>query len=302
MDFSIMRKTALVFLAIAAMSCNKSTELRSQAYKEYPQHFNAYLSTLEIPKKLDFCGERIPLEIPEVTERVEREFYLLLQQPGQVILYQKRAGRYFPIFDKYIKKQNVPEDLKYISVAESALYMSRSGKGAVGLWQFMEATAKAMGLTVNEFVDERRNPDKSTEAGLRYLKQGYEKHKSWAMAAAGYNMGHTGVAENKEFQGVRDFFDLFLNEETSRYIFRIVVIKEILTNPEKYGFMLKDEQLYKPDKVKMITVDTAISNLAEWAKSKGTTYKDVKILNPWILKRELPAPAKGQSYEIAIPA
>lgn len=296
-----MKKTVLIFLALAVISCKQSTELKSQAYKEYPQHFNAYLSTLEIPKKLDFCGERIPLEIPEVRERVEREFYLLLQQPGQVILYRKRAGRYFPIFDKAIKKHNVPEDLKYISVAESALYMSRSGKGAVGLWQFMEATARSMGLTVNDYVDERRNPVKSTDAGIRYLKQGYNKHKSWTMAAAGYNMGHSGVAENKDYQGANDFFELFLNEETSRYIFRIVVIKEILKNPEKYGFMLKDEQLYSPDKVKIVKVDSAISNLSEWAKSEKTNYKDVKILNPWILKRELPAPGKGSYYEIAIP-
>lgn len=296
-----MRKLYYLFLFLLVISCKDSKELKSQTYKELPTQFNAYLSTLQIPTKLDFCGERIPIEIPEVKERVEREFYLLLQQPGQVILYLKRAGRYFPTFESILKDENVPDDLKYLSVAESALYMSRSAKGAVGLWQFMESTAKAMGLQVDENVDERRNPEKSTYAACKYLKQGFNKHKSWVMAAAGYNMGHTGVDENKEFQGVKDYFELFLNEETSRYIFRIVVIKEIMTHPEKYGFILKPDQLYQPEKVKTVKVEKGIDNIAEWAKSQGTTYKDVKLLNPWILKRSLPL-VKGKTYEISIPA
>jgi hypothetical protein len=298
----IMKRTMLLVVAAFLVSCGKpGQELKSQAYKEQPAQFNAYLSSIELPKKMDYCGERIPLEIPEVKERVEREFYLLLQQPGQVILYLKRSGRYFPDMEKILKEENLPDDLKYLSVAESALYMSRSPKGAVGLWQFMEATAKTMGLEVNEYVDERRNPIKSCRAAAKYLRQGYNKHKSWTMASAGYNMGHGGVSENKDFQGVNDFFDLFLNEETSRYILRIAVIKEIMQHPVDYGFLLKKEQLYKDDKTKSIEVSSEISNLAEWAKKHGTTYKDVKILNPWILKRSLPSPGKGKVYHIEIP-
>lgn|SRR5574344_555276 len=297
----IMKRFFFVLALVATIACNRASELRSQANMENAYHFNTYLSTLEIPSKMDFCGERIPLEIPEVKESVEREFYLLLQQPGQVILYLKRSGRYFPMFEKAAKDLGLPDDLKYLAVAESALYMSRSSKSAVGLWQFMEATAKAIGLVVNDYVDERRNPEKSTYCGLKYLKQGYNKHKSWISAAAGYNMGHGGVSENLNFQGAKDYFELFLNEETSRYIFRIVCIKEIMSNPAKYGFKLRSDQCYQPDKVKIVKVETAIPNLANWAKQQGTTYKNVKLLNRWILKRELPAPEKGASYQIAIP-
>ena len=303
MKNSIMKNKIILIVVVffSFTACNDSNQLRSQAYKEYPQHYNAFLSSIDLPQNLTFCGERIPIENEEVRERVEREFYLLLQQQGQIILYMKRSGRYFPLFEKVLKEQNAPDDLKFLSVAESALYMSRSGKGAMGLWQFMEGTARSYGMTVNEFVDERRDEIKSTYAAVEYLKRGYQKFKSWISSAASYNMGQYGVNENMSFQGEDNYFDLFLNEETSRYIFRIVVIKEIMTNPEKYGFMLKPEQLYKPAKVKLVKEEKAVPNLAQWAKEHGTTYKDVKMLNPWILKRELPAPAKDLYYEIAIP-
>ncbi|MCL5992006.1 MAG: lytic transglycosylase domain-containing protein [Bacteroidetes bacterium] len=156
------------------------------------QNFFSYLSSLKIPHQLEFCGEKIPLDIPEVKERAEREFYLLLQQPGQIILYIKRSGRYFPMYERIIKEKNLPDDLKYLSVAESALYMSRSSKGAVGLWQFMPGTARSYGLQVDDYVDERRQPEKSTDAALEYLKDGFNQHKSWLLSAAGYNISSTG--------------------------------------------------------------------------------------------------------------
>jgi membrane-bound lytic murein transglycosylase D len=265
------------------------------------QNFFTYLSSLKLPAQLDFCGEKVPLDIPEVRERAEREFYLLLQQPGQLILYIKRSGRYFPMFEKIIREKNLPDDLKYLSVAESALYMSRSAKGAVGLWQFMPGTARAYCLQVDDYVDERRHPEKSTEAALEYLKDGFQQHKSWLLSAAGYNMGNTNVSSHLDFQNGNSFFDLFLNEETSRYILRIVVIKEIMSNPEKYGFMIDDSEKYKPDNVKYIECNEEIPNLSKWATEQGTTYKDVKILNPWILDKKLPKPSKGDVYKIAVP-
>ena len=270
-------------------------------YAVKAQNYNSYLSSLKLPAQLEFCGEKIPLDIQEVKERAEREFYLLLQQPGQVILYIKRSGRYFPVFEKIIKEKNLPDDLKYLSVAESALYMSRSSKGAVGLWQFMPGTARAYDLQVDDFVDERRHPEKSTEAALDYLKDGYKQHKSWILSAAGYNMGNSNVAEHLDFQNGNTFFDLFLNEETSRYILRIVIIKEIMNNPEKYGFKIDNNEKYKPDNVKYIECDDEIQNLSKWATDNRTTYKDVKLLNPWILDRKLPKPTKGKVYKIAVP-
>jgi hypothetical protein len=205
------------------------------------------------------------------------------------------------MFERIIKENGMPSDIKYLSVAESALYMSRSSKGAVGLWQFMEGTAKAMGLVVDEFVDERRHPQKSTQAAMKYLKSGYAGNKSWTMAAAGYNMGHGGLRENIDFQTADSFYDLYLNEETSRYILRIAIIKELMENYAKYGFNIQKEDLYSEEKTKIINVDYRIDNLADWAKVNNSTYKDVKILNPWILKRSLPKPTTGKVWEILLP-
>lgn len=280
------------------ISCKETRQLPGH---DSNSNFNQFLSTVKLPDKLEFCGERIPLEIEEVRERAEREFYLNLQSPGQIILYMKRAGRFFPMFERIFAEEGVPDDLKYLSVAESALYMSRSPKNAVGLWQFIPSTGKAMGLQIDEYVDERRHPEKSTIAAIKYLKNGYNNTKSWILAAAGYNMGHENLSDNISFQNADNFFDLFLNEETSRYILRIVIIKEIMKNPQKYGFNLKPTDLYKPPKFKIIKESGFIANLHEWAKENKTTYKDIKLLNPWILQRRLPSPPKGKVWEIAVP-
>jgi membrane-bound lytic murein transglycosylase D len=288
-----VKKIIIIIFVILGLSV--ITNAQSSNYYEY-------LSSLKLPDTLYFCGERVPLEITEVRERAEREFYLLLQQPGQIILYLKRSGRYFPLFEKILKEKDMPDDLKYVSVAESALFMSRSVKGAVGLWQFMPSTAKAYGLQVDDYVDERCHPEKSTFAALSYLKDGYDAHKSWLLAVAGYNMGYTNINSAKEFQGSNDYFDLFLNEETSRYILRIVIIKEVMTNAAKYGFKIDKNDYYKPDETSYIECKEGISNLADWAKDNGTSYKDVKLLNPWIIERKLPQPQKGESYLIAVPS
>lgn len=298
-------KKIFIFLMGIAIACTDQSELSSQnqrdneTAKSSANHFED-ISSYKLPDKLDFCGEAVPLDIEEVKERAEREFYLLLQQPGQILLYLKRAGRYFPMYEKILKEQGVPDDLKYLSVAESALYMARSPKGAVGLWQFMSATARSLGLQVDDFVDERRHPEKSTVAAIKYLKGGYRKQKSWTSAAAGYNMGHGGFNENLNFQDGDSFYDLYLNDETSRYILRIVIIKEFMNNAEKYGFKLNDSDFYKPYEQKIVKVKSKISNLSDWAKKQGTTYKFVKLMNPWIKKRELPKPKNG-AYEIAVP-
>ena len=165
----------------------------------------------------------------------------------------------------------------------------------------MKATGLSMGLVINDNVDERRNPEKSTRAALKYLKRGYKGHRSWVMTLAGYNMGHTGVSNAMKRQYGTDYFDLFLNEETSRFVFRIAIIKEIMGNAKKYGFNLTDNDLYKPYTVKTVKWKSKINNLSDWAISQGTTYKYVKLLNPWLLKRKLNAPPKGKFWEIDIP-
>jgi hypothetical protein len=291
----------IICLIMLLISCGDTSKLESQTVPNNDTNIFTFLSSLKLPDKLSFCGEQVPLEIPEVRERAEREFYMLLQQPGQVILYLKRAGRYFPVYEKIIKENNMPTDLKYLSVAESALYMARSAKNALGLWQFMEGTGKKYGLQVDDNVDERCHPEKSTDAAMKYLKNAYDDHGSWSLAAAAYNMGSEGVSSSKKFQDVNNYFDMYLNEETSRFVLRIVIIKEIMENASKYGFIVPPADIYKPDEYKVIEVDGAVPNLSDWAKSQGTTYKDVKLLNPWILGRSLPQPKKGNKYEIAVP-
>jgi len=246
------------------------------------------ISQIPFPKELDFCGERVPLENPEVRERAEREFYLLLQQQGQLALYLKRAGRFFPIYERIIKEMNLPDDLKYLSVAESALFQSRSSANAFGLWQFMEATARNHGLRIDKFVDERAHVEKSTLAALTYLAGGYRTFGSWALTAAAYNMGRTGVRNAMNRQNVDNYYDLFLNQETSRFVFRIVIIKELMKNAKKYGIDFSEDELYSFGKTRTVTVNGAIPNLVDWAASHNNLLKDVRLLNPWILTNELP--------------
>jgi peptidoglycan lytic transglycosylase D len=271
----------------------------SRALVKY-KNYNTFVSQVNLPDTLSLCGEVVDLTDPELRERAEREFLLLMQQSGQVILYLKRAERYFPLYDTYLERFKLPSDLKYVSVAESAIYMSRSSAGAEGLWQIMPETARSLGLRVDEYVDERRHPEKSTIAGLQYLSEGQRKFKTWALAIAGYNRGKNGIANDLDFQMKDKYTDLYLNEETSRYYFRILVIKELMQNPGKYGFDTSNLKGYKDPTTKEIKVDTAINNLAQWAKENGTDYKTVKLLNPWIVKRELNSPRK-ESYIIRVP-
>lgn len=259
------------------------------------------ISALKLPDRLDFCGEQIPLDDPEVRKRMDREFLLNLQWDGQVMLYLKRSGEFFPIFEKILREEGAPDDLKYLSVAESALFQAQSGKGAVGLWQFIPETGRRYGLRIDDFVDERRHPEKSTKAAVRYLKDNKARFGSWALAAAAYNMGEGATEDDLSFQRGETYFDLYMNEETSRYLFRIAAVKEIMGNPKRYGYHLDAADYYKLPPMKDVRVDSEIPNLAQWAASQGTTYKHVKMLNPWILKRTLPKPPSGNPYVIAVP-
>ncbi len=286
----------LLSLFLFAQSDDRPTHNIDAGYINY----NSFVSNTNLPDTLYLCNELVDLTDPELRERAEREYLLLMQQTGQILLYLKRSQRYFPMYDSYLERLNLPSDLKYVSVAESALYMSRSSAGAVGLWQVMPATAKEMGLRVDKFVDERRHPEKSTMIGLQYLAEGYNKFGTWSLAMASYNRGKYGIANDVEFQMKDNYFDLYLNEETSRYYFRILIIKEMMENPERYGFDVSNLRGYSDPETKEVTVNSGISNMAKWAKEQGTDYKTVKLLNPWILKRELNSPGRDK-YKIRVP-
>jgi membrane-bound lytic murein transglycosylase D len=242
------------------------------------------ISALKIDTPLEFCAERVPLEIQEVRERLEKELLLTLWDRPQVILWLKRSRRYLPYIEEMLKKSGMPTDLKYIALAESALRPhAGSPKGAMGFWQFMQNTGRHYGLTIDNRIDERRNIFASTEAAIRYFKDLYKQFGSWTLVAAAFNMGEDGLADEIREQGVKDYYHLYLPIETQRYILRIISIKLIFSNPKRYGFHLSDEDYYPPLEFDRIQVtcsrDTHLRIIAQAAK---THFKEIKDLNPEI--------------------
>ena len=252
------------------------------------------------PTEVDFAGERAPLEIDDVRERFERELIVNANLDASTLIIIKRAGRAFPIIEPILAKYGVPDDFKYLAVIESALVNAVSSAGARGVWQFMPATAKEIGLEVNDFVDERYHLEKSTEAACRYLLKSKEKFGNWTSAAAAYNGGNAGVTRQLENQKVNDYYDVLLTEETARYVFRILALKEIMQHPQKYGYDVNINELYTNLPVRKIVVDTTIADLADFANAQGINYKILKIHNPWLRDRSLMNPLK-KSYTIEIP-
>ena len=248
---------------------------------------------------LDFCGESVPLDNPEVRERLEKEFLVTLWNRPQVILWMKRSGRYMPYIEEMLKQNNMPIDLKYVAIIESSLTSHLiSSKGAKGSWQFMEATGKKYGLKIDSDVDERRNIFSSTRAAINYLKKLYEKFGSWTLAAAAYNMGEEGLKTEMLLQNTNNYYYLYLPMETQQYILRAISAKEILSNPERYGFKLSKEDIYPPlqfDRIELVCdQETPIYLVAQAA---GTYFKVIKDLNPEIKGHYL---AKGK-YDIVVP-
>lgn len=252
------------------------------------------------PLQVDFAGENAPLSISDVKERFDRELLVNANLHSSTILIIKRANRAFPIIEPILKQYGVPDDFKYLAVIESALVNAVSPSGAKGVWQFMPETAKEKGMEVNDIVDERYDLVKSTEAACKYLLAAKEKFGNWTLAAASYNGGMTGVNTKIIEQKVTDYYDLLLTDETSRYVFRILALKEIMKSPALYGFQLSNNELYEIIPTKKIVVDSTITDLASFAKTQGINYKILKIHNPWLRDKKLFNPAK-KTYEIEIP-
>jgi hypothetical protein len=257
-------------------------------------------SAPELPKSLSFAGERVPLDHPDVHESLDRELLLNYYNQYNTIYVLKLAERYFPVIEPILKDNGVPEDFKFLCIAESSLQNLTSRAGAIGLWQFMKDTAPQYGLEVNDEVDERYNIEKSTEAACRYFKKAKEKFGSWTSAAASYNMGMTGFANQVNYQEENNYYNLLLSDETMRYVFRILSYKVIVSNPEDYGFFVDKHEVYKPLKTKKITVTNTIEDMQEFAKSKGINYRKLKQLNPWLRDHRLTVHS-GKSYEILLP-
>ncbi|MBW3469184.1 lytic transglycosylase domain-containing protein [Arthrospiribacter ruber] len=257
--------------------------------------------TFDLPEEITFAGESVPLDIPDVMERFEREIYVNAYWQSNMILLMKRANRYLPTIEKILREQGVHDDFKYLAMAESGLMNVVSPAGARGFWQFMPATAKEHNLEVSDEVDERYHLEKSTLATCKYLKSSFAKFGNWTAVAASYNMGITGFGKRLQEQRQANYYDLLLVDETSRYVFRILAFKEIFENPLKYGFDLKESQLYQTPVYRELIVDSDIPNLAQWAIQHNSNYKELKLHNPWLRSTKLPV-RRGKEYVIKLPA
>jgi membrane-bound lytic murein transglycosylase D len=261
-------------------------------YKWYPT---------QVPKSLSFAGEQVPLNRWEVKERLDRELLVNYYMHGSTLYILKLAGRVFPTIERQLKANGLSDDFKYLCVAESSLQNPTSPAGAVGYWQFMKETGLRYGLEITDEVDERYHLEKSTNAACRYLKEAYAKFGNWTAAAASYNCGMGGFSKHSSFQMSGNYYDLLLPEETNRYIFRILALKTILGHAEKYGYIVEGDDQYKPVATRKVTVSESIGNLAEFAQQQGSSYKMLKLLNPWLRDRKLTI-KPGKTYVLELPA
>lgn len=263
---------------------------------------NRYMAfSPEFPDKMHFADMDISFDRIDMYERMDREMISLIYSHTNTLLTIKRANRFYQEISPILKEQGVPEDFFYLAAIESSFdNRAVSYKKAGGIWQFMPETAKQYGLEVNDYVDERYNCEKATIAACKYLKQGYAKYNCWMTVASSYNAGMGRIGTQLSTQGVDNAFDLYLNQETSRYIFRMLAIKLIMENPRKYGFEVKDSQLYQPIGYKEEVVDYSVENWIDWAKERGITYAVLRDMNPWIRDVELPN-KKLKAYKVRIP-
>ena len=289
-----MNKYTKILILIAFWAINVPTLVNAQAYP-------ANYSTHEVPSSVTFCGKSIDLTRYDRYERMDRELLAFTYMHSTSIQMIKKANRYFPIVEPILKANGIPDDFKYLMVIESNLNPNaQSGAGAAGLWQFMQTTGREYGLEVNKNIDERYHVEKATEAACKYLKDAYDKYQDWIAVAASYNAGQARISSQFEKQQVDDMLDLYLVEETARYVYRIIAAKIMFSNPSAFGFRLRTKDLYMPISYKEVTVNTGISNLAEWAKKQGITYALLKNMNPWLRDNFLQNVSK-RTYTLKIP-
>lgn len=260
-----------------------------------------FFTAVALPEKLDFANEEVPLENFDVRESLDREMLIIANFHSQELLYLKKTNRYFSVIEPILKKNEIPDDFKYLALAESGfLDKIVSPAGAVGIWQFMKDAALEYGLEVNEEVDERYHIEKSTEAACKYLRHSYEKYKNWTMVAASYNAGISGMNRQIDVQDSKNYYDLLLNEETSRYIFRILSLKLVIGDPVKYGFKISDDEKYPIIPFKEVKVAGSVKSFTEFARANNINYKLFKQFNPWLRQPDLKNP-KGKIYTVKIP-
>ena len=284
----------IFFNGITGKESRENEETRKYTSETYE------IKALKIPTDLEFCGEKVPLHKPDIYERIDRELLVNTYWQSNGLLFIKRAHKYFPIIEPILRRHGIPDDFKYLALIESGLMNVTSPAGAKGFWQLMQDTARDYGLEVNANVDERYHLEKATVAACKYLLDAHSKFGTWTLTAAAYNAGMSGIAKQTERQKVNNYYDLLLGTETERYVPRIVAVKEILTHAKAYGFVFDKHDLYNRIPTREVRVDTAIANLADFAKRYGMTYKELKIHNPWLRENKLNNKSR-KVYFIKIP-
>jgi len=284
-----------VVVIVMAFSALKSAEQTETSEKE------TIFTSVKIPDNVSFAGEKMPLEQFDVKEALDRELLSNSYFHSQTIRYIKLAPRYFPVIEPILKEMGIPDDFKYLAVAESGFNpRAASPAGAVGFWQFLDVTAKEYGLEVNKEIDERYHVEKSTYAFCSYLRSSYNKFGSWTLAAASYNGGMARVQSQKARQKMSDYYDLLFVEETQRYVFRIAALKLIMENPEQYNFVVRENEKYPFIKTREVEIKGSVKNFADFAIEQGINYKLLKDFNPWLRDDKL-TNAAGKKYTVKIP-
>ena len=300
---------AIILIGVASAITFSLAQANDEQLEAYEGTDREYLSfgsidhfthDIELPATMEFCGEEVPLDLFYVRERLEREIMVNSYRHSATLLLLKRTTRWFPVIEPIMRKNGLPEDFKYLAMIESELTNAVSPSKAVGFWQFLEATGKQYGLEINKEVDMRYNVEKETVAACKYLKESYSKFGSWTAAAAAFNCGNGRITRSIEEQRVNSYYDMILPEETQRYVFRILALKLITENPEKYGYQIRDNGWYRPLETKTVTVVQSIPNLTDFAYRQGTNLKLLKYFNPWLRSNSLTV-SPGNSYEIKIP-
>lgn len=282
--------------------------LLSQTLEQKPENedYNKAFSSMysvyapPLPDSLTFAGEQVPMDEYDVREAVDRELMTNLYWQSNLLLYFKRAYRYFPIIEPILKENGLPDDFKYLAVIESGLTNVVSPSNAAGFWQFLKTTGTIHGLEITNEVDERYHLEKATKAACTYLKNSYASQGSWTGAAAAYNMGDGGFKRSTTNQKTKSYWDLYLNSETARYVYRMLAVKILFENPEKYGIKLRLKDLYQPIPCYKISVDTSISNLVDFSIQQGVDFKTLKAFNPWLRNCAL-TNKNHKTYEITLP-
>jgi len=303
-SIKLLGLVAIILVSSLLIFATKTTTEKATAEKDNNDKNTSetyQIKALKVPENLSFAGEHVPIGKDYIKERIDRELLVNTYWQSNGLLLFKRAHKYFPIIEPILEKNGIPNDFKYLAVIESGLQNVTSPAGAKGFWQIMQSTAKENGLEVNSNVDERYHLEKATQVACDYIKDAKEYFGSWTMAAAAYNAGKAGIARKATEQKVSNYYDLLLADETERYIPRMVAVKEILSNPKKYGFIFEKEDLYKLEPVKLIEVDTAITNIAQFSKDLGINYKILKLHNPWLRENHLNNKSR-KLYQIKIPS